>query len=234
MSRFPTPDLPQRLLNNGGRVPSGLFRPNYYRGDRRRGPGTADDPIARLVQEFRDMLRDLTNLNVRQPSHMAPPFRGQQWLYQFMVNGGSVTPVVVPINGNQTVPNGSLCVLSWIAFNLTTTFNSPGTTVPAWGETGVSPITISILKNGNALPGLNALRPSYTVGAQQDSAPDFQIETTTLPNPPIVPVTLIAGDELSWRGAAGNGDFYVQMSGWLYPVEVDADGIRGTLADRGT
>lgn len=236
-ARFPTPDLTERLLLNGGRLPAGLFRSNYYRSKRSRGiTPAAMDPIVRLVEELRHMLRDLTNLNVRQPSHMAPPFRATQWTYQVLFD--STLPaefITIPINGNEVVPNGSIAVLQSVIW-----CQSPadtGTRAPSQWDTPGSVVTtgkLTLLRNGSALPGYLSLAPSLAVGLQQLSGSDFLVQQGGPPSPPTVPVTLYPADSLSWRADyPGVGQFYLQVSGYLYPIELDGDGVRGTLADRG-
>lgn len=240
--RFPTPDLQQRLLGNGGRVPSGLFRPNYYRQKRRGGIGgpsslaaaAASDPVLQMqLEALRAMLRDLTNINVRQPSHMAPPFRATQFLFQTYLQASNAEPVTIPINGNSAVPVGTNAVIYWIDYSLGAGFNTT-LTVPGWGETGANQLPVTIYKNSQAIPGLSSLLPRYTMGVQLTSGADFLVQQRGPAAVPLIPVTLQQGDALAFTNdVGGTGEAYLQIAGYTYPIEVDGDGIRGTLADRG-
>lgn len=235
--RFPTIDLQERLLRNGGGLPRGLFRQNYYRSKRSQGvtPG-ASDPIMRLVEELRHMLRDLTNLNVRQPSHMAPPFRAVQFTYQVALETVLTEPVPIPINGNLLVPAGTIAVLNFVSWSQSPT--PAGATVPpAWDIAGGAAATeglLSILRNGSTIPGLDAISPAITVGINQLSGVDYTVQEGHVPPLPVMPTTLYQGDSLSWFATAPSGGrYWLQVSGYTYPIEVDGDGVRGTLADRG-
>lgn len=235
--RFPTIDLQERLLRNGGALPRGLFRQNYYRSKRGHGitPG-ATDPILRLVEELRHMLRDLTNLNVRQPSHMAPPFRAVQFTYQTIVNNVFTEPQPIPINGNLTVPAGTIAVLNYVSWVQSPT-NAGATVPPAWPIAGGSVPTegvLSMVRNGSTIPGLDEISPSIVVGANLLAGTDYTVQEGITPPLPIMPVTLYQGDALAWFATApSGGQYWLQVSGYTYPIEVDGDGVRGTLADRG-
>ena len=236
MTRFPTQDLTQRLLQNGGRVPYGLFRPNQWRArPRGQAPG-GSDPISRLVAELRHMLRDLTNLNVRQPSHMAPPFRAQQFSYQVYLDVDVTDPVTIPISGNTVIPTGSLGVLASVMFIGIPPYASGSIISPLWGEVATTPTTLTILRNSQAISGLDAIKPSFTRGNQPSSVPsvDFNVQNATMPPLPMIPVPLLQGDSLSYTAAGfGTANCYLQVMGYTYPIEHDGDGVRGTLADRG-
>ena len=235
MTRFPTQDLTQRLLQNGGRVPYGLFRPNQWRALPKKAAPGGVDPIARLVAELRHMLRDLTNLNVRQPSHMAPPFRAQQWSYQVYLAADATDPVIIPISGNEVIPTGSLGVISSIMYVGIPAYASASTLAPLWGEAAAEPAILTVMRNGQAISGLDRIRPSFTRGNQQSvGGVDFNVQTATMPPLPIIPVTLLQGDSLSYTTTnLGAGNAYLQIMGYTYPIEHDGDGVRGTLADRG-
>lgn len=231
MVRFPTQDLVQRLAQNGGRIPYGLFRPNQWNAKPRRGYGP-EDPIDRLVKELRAMLRDLTNINVRQPSHMAPPFRSEPWIYQATTTGVTEEQVI-RINSNSNVPVGSNGVLTHVSYVLSAEFNA-GLLVPAWGETGASTLPLTVRKNGLSIPALNALLPAYDHGAQVNTGLDYVTQNAAIPQIPIPPIPLNQGDFLTWFvPSLGTGRAWLQFAGYTYPIEVDGDGVRGTLADRG-
>lgn len=239
MSRFPTPDLQHRLLGNGGRIPSGLFRPNYYRSKRSRAnpalAALAANPTLQYeLEALRNMLRDLTNLNVRQPSHMAPPFRATQFLFQQFLSATNVDPVTIPLNGNDFVPIGSNAVIYWVSYAMAPVFNGTNT-IPAWGETAASQLPLSIQRNGQPLPGLGRLLPTYQHGVQVTSGADFLTQWSGPPAPPLIPIPLVQGDALSFTNVigGGTGEAYFQVAGYIYPIEIDGDGVRGTLADRG-
>lgn len=234
MTRFPTQDLTQRLLQNGGRVPYGLFRPNQWRArPRAAAPGGAD-PISRLIAELRHMLRDLTNLNVRQPSHMAPPFRAQQFSYQVYLDTDVTDPVTIPIGGNAVIPTGSLGVLSSVMFIGIPPYASGSILSPLWGEAATTPCTLTLLRNSQALSGLEAVKPAFTRGNQANIAVDFNVQLATMPPLPIIPVPLLQGDSLTYTATGfGTANCYLQVMGYTYPIEHDGDGVRGTLADRG-
>jgi len=234
MSRFPTQDLQQRLLQNGGRVPYGLFRPNQWRAGKSKIPPGANDPIKRLVEEFRAMLRDLTNLNVRQPSHMAPPFRAQQFTFQQWQNASVLDPFIVPIGGNLQVPIGSIAVVNFVGFVATTTFGGINT-APHWGEAGNDPTFLTLLRNGQTIPGWEAILPSISNGAQLDNlVVNFTTQNGMTPIVPTVPITLLQQDSLAFTTSLSVvGDTYLTISGYTYPIEQDGDGVRGTIADRG-
>lgn len=236
--KLPTGELSQRLLQNGGRVPYGLFRPNVHRALRSIGdPPT--DPIAILVARLREMLRDLTNINVRQPSHMAPTFRSIPFFFQerYTTTVGEQT-VAVPINGNLLVPPGTNAVLNFVQVEA----------VPELGLVGNTPIEpwadpnriVSLRVNSNGAPGFDGIRPSFTgtytlgdgVGGQ------FFGVQGRVERMPLAPLLLKQGDALSFaynNPTTGQHEFllYVQLAGYLYPVENEEDGLRGTLADRG-
>lgn len=233
VGRFPTQDLTQRLNANGGRVPYGIWRPNQWRARRGRGPGP-EDPIDRLVREFRVMLRDLTNLNVRQPSHMAPPFRSEPFLYQTLWQSAGAGEQVIPINGNLNVPPGTNGVLTYVsyAFSGNSSFNA-GTSVPAWGETGSSTIPMTIRRNGLAIGAYQGMLPTYETGLQQNVGVDYAVHSVVVPQVPTIPVPLNQGDFLTFDLNIVSGFAYLQFAGYIYPIEVDGDGVRGTLADRG-
>jgi hypothetical protein len=232
MSRFPTADLQQRLLGNGGALPSGLFRPNYYRRKRPRGARPPYDPnLPYQMEELGRLLRNLTNINVRQPSHMAPPFRATQFLFQTFLPG-TVDAGTIPVNGNDSVPSGSLGILTHVLFTAGGSFQgSP--TFPHWGEDAGTGSTLSLMRNGVAIPSFSAVRPSMTVGIQQGIGADFWNSLCVLPPAPMVPVPLLQGDVLSFETNLVGGSGYLQVSGYTFPIELDGDGVRGTLADRG-
>lgn len=244
--QFPTNDFQRRLLNNGGPIPGerGLYPQNLRRAPREpRAPidGTAD-AISRLVAA----LRDMTNLNVRQPSHLAPPYRAQAFTWQaaYSVAGGAgnASPLVVTFNGNETVPQGMNAVVSW--WYVTCNYRvdtAVAARVDLWSAFGFTTLDL----NGSPVPGYANIRPATTTGVmewtQQAALGDTiaGVMTANIPFPPMTaPINLKPLDRLSIfydNATAGVADAYMtfQVAGYMYPQELTADGVRGTLADRG-
>lgn len=231
--KLPTSDLPERLLQNGGRVPPGLFRENQKRALLGGAPPQID-PMDLLVAKLRDMLRDLTNLNVRQPSTLAPPFRAQQFVFQTLLPATNNDPVAIPIGGELIVPAGVRAVVNFVSFTMGPATPTTPTVPDPWGETGANPSTLTILRNGIALPGMLDLLPSMLHGVQAAVGPDFALTYSLVPGVPFIPIALTQGDALAFTNQVTSvGMCYLQVAGYTYPIEEDVDGVRGTLADRG-
>lgn len=189
--------------------------------------------------------------SVRQPSHLAPPFRSRQWtqnpgddLYIVMnpanprvvwgINWSGPLSTTNPVltGGFQTgepFPTGMRGVYAYHE------------TIAETGNSGVlapGHIKWSIFKNGSPVPGW--LRTN--VGEQWSIVGGGRTRTNKITTIPIlVPITLEEGDqldvvlELFGPGATVSWLNYWTCSGWIYPVTVegDAGSIRGTLADPG-
>lgn len=233
--RFPTPDLVERLTGFGGRVDPGLFARNYYRGDnrkRKRGGG-GGDPISRAIALLHELYRNSV-LNVRTPSHIAPPFRAEQFTFQavFSVTLGAAEQVIA-FNGNPSIAEGVNGVVSFI--NVTWGSQNRDVLSNPWAFGGGTPALFTFKKNGSTIPGLGQLKPAYTFGEALNDIAGTNIVQGTIPFPFVVPIQLKAGDVMSvaYNGFGGAvGDAAVQVAGYTYPIEVESDGIRGTLADR--
>lgn len=225
--RLPTGDLSQRLLQNGGRQPGGLFRPGQVAAREVAGAGAE-------LEQLRAMLRELVNVNVRPPSHIAPPFRSEPWLHQAFYSASATTQSgAVTFNGNAAVPNGFNAVVQAVQFFAAidaAQANGP----PVWTQD----VSLRVLVDGNGVPGLNAMRPAFFYWAPAPVPPGERIFTgCDIPPPALSPLPLRAGQSLSYvvtNSNAGAATFtaFVQVFGYVYPIEVDDDGIRGTLADR--
>lgn len=230
--RFPARDLSERLLGNGGRVAGGLFATNLYRGVNRKAPRRGGgDSVARAIAALRAMLRE-TVQNVRTPSHIAPPFRAEQFTFQAIFALAAGEQVVV-FNGNTAVPEGVNAVVSM--FNVTWGTQNRDILTNPWAFGGGSPALFALKKNGSPLPGLGSLKPSVTYGELLTDIAGFNTNPITIPFPFVVPIVLRSGDTMSvaFNGFGGAAcDVAVTVAGYTYPIEVEADGIRGTLADR--
>lgn len=227
----PTGDLQRRLLQNGGRVAPGLFRrPNRAL----QQPKSAPDVFGQL----RALLRDLVNVNVRKPSHVDAPFRAQSWLHQLFYANSATTAadVAVPFNGNAAVPNGWLAVIRGVQFFAAIDGSQSAGPNP-WAVPADRFLRVKV--NGRALPGMAQILPSATLTGIVTTAAPAVHRGCTIPPPELAPVTLRPGDRLTYdqrnSGTVGAGTYttFVQLFGYLYPIELDDDdGVRGTLADR--
>ena len=242
------PDTTSRLAGELGASghPSarGLIPQNYYRTTRGRGGrggrGVRDIPaqwltlvdyaVARLIHSLR---YKNPGINVRLPSHIHPPFRAVQFSF-FQVQTAGAVPVTtqVTFNGQSVVPEGVQGVVSTLEVKATS--NDQDTTVDP------TTVRFGINKNGLAVPGFLTIdgRVGFT---QQESVTDIggaEIRGANFEGPKIVsPIKLAPGDTLTTTiqlsGGATALRTLVFLAGWLYPIEVEADGIVGTLADRG-
>lgn len=234
------PDFQQRALEIGaGSNPSsrGLFLRNYWR-TRRRGRAPALNPLDTaladyLVAKLMAALRyENPGINVRLPSHISPPFRSVQWSADFQVGPtAAAQSVVVPINGQTVVPEGVRGVVNYVA----------ATAYPDDDDVnvGVQDIILSIAKNGLTVPGFQALRAGFTKAEILTDIAGENVTAGTFPSQQLVaPIQLEPGDQLT-AIYQNDGPFVdpaltFRVAGWVYPIEVEGDGIVGTLADRGT
>lgn len=229
-------DFVERVLATpGSRVPQGLF-PRTSMG--RKSKGFPAGP-AHFIEMLREMLRDLTNLNVRQPSTLAPPFRADNFYYRL---GGSFAVPGTPVNvvtwgsPSQTfVPQGQNAVVSAITLLVA---QIPTNTVlnDLMDVSGfyANPSRLSVFKNGSGLPGLQGRVATMIDSNEIPGAANTQYLSPHQFMPLSAPLALTQGDVLTFQVSAPviSGAFLVEMSGYLYPIELDGDGVRGTLADR--
>lgn len=249
MRQLPQADLQRRLLGNGGPIPGarGLFPQDRRPPPDGTGPELPDwlDPLAVLIAE---RLRDAPNLNGRQPSHLAPPFRAWPFVSTFVVTQ-PIAPaanalVTVDFNGNVAVPEGTNGVLQGIYTAPVIPGDGAGSTADDWRRQIIDPQTNdyfgwSLLRNGIPMPGFFRLPAGIIFGnlATQGSGAvvTTQTDTTGLQVP--APPTLRAGDTLTFELFATTWTavfpLHVQVVGYLYPLEMDGDGIAGTVVDRG-
>ena len=171
-------------------------------------------------------------INVRLPSHVNPPFRSVQFTFQQITSvTAATTSTTVTFNGQSVVPDGVRGVVSRMSFEVAQD-NIDVLTFPQRAR-------LTVVKNDQALPGFLDLIPGFTRLEELTDVSGAQIEGASISSPAIVsPITLEPGDRLQTQlrqipvvGVAF--DAYVTLQGWLYPIEVEADGIVGTLADRG-
>lgn len=229
--RFPTQDLSERLLGNGGRTQRGLFLPNRYRGDGRRGGGRGRGMSP--IEQLRQMLRTFV-LHTRPPSHIAPPFRAEQWLFQSAIPGAAASEQPVTFNGNTSIPNGTNGVMSFLSV-VFSSFNRD-VLVDPW-DFGVAgtPALFTVKKNQSPIPGLNQFKPQAIYGELLTDIAGSNVQLGAIPLPLTVPVILRAGDtmQVAYNGFGGaTGDIAITIAGYTYPVEIESDGIYGTLVDR--
>jgi hypothetical protein len=246
---FPgAPDFVQNLHENGagrnGHQGQGLFLKNYWRTrrrGRRNGVGIAPDLRALVDYGIAELMRRLRfenpGLNVRLPSHINPPFRAQQWTFQALNLVPSPSILVqfltVSFGGNLFVPEGLRGVLSSVDFyGDDPDSDSAVRRIPTDTQ-------LTLYLNGQAVPGWNAVSPGFGFAESVTDIAGFENKVILFPSPKVVsPINIEAGDTLQFAVVnliAGNGFpiVHLNLAGYLYPIEVEADGIVGTLADRG-
>lgn len=237
------PDLQTRLAETGAGGNSqarGLFPQNYWRTRKRRTRKvqvrqSTVDAVEYLVSRLMRALRfENPGINVRLPSHVNPPFRSIQWTFQSYEETPSIpalpTFTTITFNGNAAVPEGMRGVLSELQY---------------WIESGdvdtILPtpyaVNLVVFKNSLPVPGYDNIRPGLFKMEGVDDIAGREYLGMSFPSPrAMVPITLEPGDVLQYAMVSSLGtppDGYVRFQGWLYPVEIEADGIVGTLADRG-
>lgn len=232
-------DLAQRILETPGNVtPRGLFDMPVL------PPPTGKQSD---VSALRKMLRNLV-MNVRQPSTQAAPFRSTNFYFRHGAAFDGISPftisATVTFGGNVTVPIGTNVVITDVNLTCSRTVGT-GTGDPyALSQLGVDPARLALLVNGVALPGFeNGGRMTAGFWAQSFfpvSAADNRFSGYVRSNimPLGAPIPLRAGDVVTARatssGVASDSQIVAQIevAGYMYPIEVDEDGVRGTLADR--
>lgn len=241
-------DLAERLRRTpGANTPQGLFL-------RHGGPGARDprpNNMARaaatetedLVERLGRMLRGLTNLNVRQPSHTAPPYRATSFISQssgILGPNSSSTPAVT-FNGNAVVPEGVIAEITHVkvyAFG-----DTPGATFDFRELYGLSnPLQFfgfDVLRNGSPIPGWQGRFVSSLVGMSKTTGAGILDYCQALidSSPMTAPIHCLEGETytlfLNNNQAVSSFSFVSIVAGYYYPIELGADGVRGTLADRG-
>ena len=205
---------------------------------RRRARANADQlwlvhyAVAHLMKTLR---YSNPGINVRLPSHIAPPFRASA--FHFTLPAGTTAPVfpgtnfTVTFNGQSVVPEGLQGViseLSWLAFWEDADLIAP-----------VDDTLLTIRRNGVAVPGFLSLRAGYDHSEGVTDIAGTEFNGVQVPSPKITaPIHLKPGDviEVNVTDDVASGtdpNVELRLSGWLYPIEVEADGIVGTMADRG-
>lgn len=239
-----TPDFIQRIEGVGGPVSKGLFPNNYWSAT---GAGTRDgrrmlrrppeskvacDYILRgLAEQFRDAL----GLNVRQPSSNVPPFRATQWTRRdafSVAAAGSITRSIGFDNTNVATEvgegvNGVLTMFrAWIFSD-----NQGGLVTP-------SAASMTLFLNGVTPPGFRNVAVGFLASETiTDADGSDTFGAIVEPFEVLVPLKLKTGDSLTFTLFGGGGEqqnVAFQAAGWFYPIEVDADGVLGTVADRGS
>lgn len=231
----PAPNnLPERLLGHGARpVDPGLFAENPHVAVPGEGPIGLDE-LGRLLRGLQELVRNTIGLNVRQPSSNVPPFRADQWLFDQTVTLASGISATVAVNfrpGQLEVPEGVRGVLASLEFWFVAN-NEGALVVPTF-------VSLDLRKNTLTVPGYQAMQPgAITLETITDAAGSDAVGSEFPGERAFVPVKLETGDELSlvFGPNLGATDITtrVLLAGWWYPIEVEADGVLGTVADRGS
>lgn len=237
-------DTVQRLESEFGAADNpgkrGLFLQNYWRplpGRRQQFPispnmrAIIDYAVSAMMSALR---YDNPGINVRLPSHINPPFRSVQFTFQQQITMGGLataTPVTVLFNGQDVVPEGVQGVINRIGFHV---FPDDIDT-----NANLQNGRLTISKNSVPVPGYSSLRAGFTMQESITDGAGAQIEGANIPSSEVsVPIHLRPGDFLETLAGqaaivATDYDAIITLQGWLYPIEVEADGIFGTMADRG-
>lgn len=238
------PDLVERLGKAAGGYPDqrGLYLPNYYvpvpgEGER----GEAEPPVPpewRWLVEYAVelLMRKLRfanpGINVRLPSHHAAPFRAIMWTFETdaEVLSGAPLNATVEFNGQAVVPEGVRGVVADLGFWVYPTDLDNIVDDPL-------DAAFTLTRQGLAVPGLLDIRPGVVVGEQITDAGGSDDVWAAITSPRIVaPVSIEPGDVLAVRVTRTSLQplrAVVRLQGYLYPIEVEGDGIVGTMADRG-
>lgn len=242
--RQSSPDLVRRLLGVGAKPPQD-GQANYY-APLREVADALNKPMAisdascnQLALTLARMLNNAIGINVRLPSHIAPPFRSIQWLDSRVVQVGvglAIPNTNLSFNGTSggiTVPEGMrgvLVVAQWFA----------------WPEdqdqgAGISYQTVPVMniaKNGIPQNGWGGIQAAMQLTESVTIATGASLQGTVI-TPFEAPghINLEAGDTIQFAtstnltGVILRGMF--RVAGWLYPIEVQGENIVGTVADRG-
>lgn len=250
---FTPPDITQRLLEVPGQLaPKGAFPRNLsvpgarrpLRGGGGGGATRAPSSLTQQIAQLRRMLRDITAINVRLPSTVSPPFRSLNWYFRVSHGApfiGGSTQGVINFDNNTTVPVGMNAVVTHVLLSVFTPVNNTnvidlfdvGTTGASW-----SPPRVVLVANGSVLPGFHQGRVASGVQFTTDAAFNANQGNIHPMLPLASPIPLAAATQLSYGVAPGNAAaastiMFLEVAGYMYPIEVDADGLRGTCVDRG-
>ena len=191
--------------------------------------GACDYILQGLSREFRDAI----GLNVRQPSSNVPPFRAQQWTYDVagsLAGAASTTASIFFRSGQTEVPEGVNGIMANVDFYFEATNQG--------ALNNIRLFQASVSLNGQVIPGLESLSAGgITLETITDAAGSDAVGSDFPGGRLFVPVKLKSGDAMSFTvtNAGGvTGGFRFLFAGWFYPIEVDADGVLGTVADRGS
>jgi len=237
-----TPDFIQRIEGVGGPVSKGLFPSNYWtatgaKGRRmlRRGRWSSKNACDYILQGLSREFRDAIGLNVRQPSSNVPPFRAEQWTRRdsfSVAAGGQITRNIGFNNQNALTPVGDGVKGVLTMFRAWLFSNNQGALATGQGA------SMTLFRNGVTPPGFRNVAVGFIqTETITDAAGSDTFGGIIEPFEVLVPLKLVTGDTLSFTLFGGGGatqQVAFQAAGWFYPIEVDADGILGTVADRGS
>ena len=195
--------------------------------------------MTRLAFLIAEQFKNLSGLNVRQPSHLEPPFRARG--YQHFEDDSTTVALTTFSDthsslvafgpGVTVVPDGWRGVVSH-AF-VTGRNTSNGTT-----EDAAEGIRWRLVKNGVPIAGYHDLPAAGDINRWDVGLGAGQTEPGNSPYlvPRLVaPVLLEEGDSIrvQYRETAGGITMRCKTwaYGWLYPVRVHEHSIRGTLVD---
>lgn len=234
-------DTQQRITEIGAaRNPGsrGLWLQNYYTSRKRKSSAPPIDPGLKQLVDYAigELMRKLRyenpGINVRLPSHINPPFRSVQFTFQRVsvaLTGTTQRIITVLFGGQSEVPDGLQGVISSIECTNQSQDTDGAQTID---------IRFTMSVNGNVVPGFlrQATGRLYfeqfldIAGSENDG---FIIQSPVV----ATPIKLQPGDvvQIALEDLIGvdNPDVFVRIAGWLYPIEVEADGIVGTMADLG-
>lgn len=231
-------DVAQRILETpGARRVNGLFDMPVLPP---RGAPPVPPPagLGPLIDALRAMLRDLTFVNVRMPSTLAPPFRSLNFYFKTGVSFalGLTQTTTVLFNGNSSVPTGTNAVITsarmWVGLvsPIAVAAADPLDMATTW----VNASRCSLLVNGSAVAGFqDRIADAYEV-AEIPGVANLSVGVNHLMTPLAAPIPLNAGDVVTMSATVPSLalNCLLEVTGYLYPTEITADGIRGTMADR--
>lgn len=192
----------------------------------------AEKDIRRRLFLLEEMLRNQPGIHTRLPSHINPPFRAERFtseIYQTAINATTTNPafLTVTFNGNVAVPAGYRCeiVEIWVASSVQAaigTENDPATT-DTW----------SLLINGQGFPGCRGRAVAGWIFDNATTASHFP-QPSALHFQQAASVHLEQGERAVLsvtNGSAAQHSVSARVSGWIYPVRAEGEGIRATVSD---